>query len=116
LFFTENPQHFPESDDVAVILPELVRHFAGRFTAAVIDPGSERELHRRYNFTAWPSLVFVRRGAYLGAISRVRDWHEYVSAIEEILAAQPRPAPHRAVPIVPESGGGAAHGDEGEAL
>lgn len=103
LFFTENPQHFPESNDVAVILPELVRYFGGRLSAAVIDTVSERELYRRYNFTAWPSLVFLRRGDYLGTISRVQDWQVYTREIDTLLTSPPRPAPHPQVPIIPES-------------
>lgn len=103
LFFTENPEHFPESNDVAVILPELVRHFGGRLAAAVIDRVSERELLKRYNFSGWPSLVFLRRGEYLGVISRVQDWQVYISDIEAMLAAGPRPTPHVQVPIVAEA-------------
>ena len=35
LFFTENPERFPESNDVAMILPELVKAFDG-IAAAVV--------------------------------------------------------------------------------
>lgn len=99
LFFTENPRHFPESDDVAVILPELMARYAGRLTAAVIHRDAERELHRRYNFKGWPSLVFLRDGAYLGVITRVRDWLEYIAEFEALLAAPARPAPRLELPV-----------------
>lgn len=100
LFFTENPMHFPESNDVAVVLPELMKVFEGRLAAAVISQASERELCRRYNFKGWPSLVFLRRGEYLGVISRVQDWHVYIESIEEILKAEPTMPPSIDIPLV----------------
>jgi len=100
LFFTENPMHFPESNDVAVVLPELMRVFEGRLTAAVISQASERELFKRYNFKGWPSLVFLRRGEYLGVISRVQDWHVYIERIEAMLNAEPTPPPSIEIPLV----------------
>ena len=92
LLFTENPKHFPESNDVAVILPELVKQFSSRLTAAVVDEASERSLHRRFAFTAWPALVFLRRGEYLGVITGMQDW-------------QVSRAPAFSIPIQSESGG-----------
>lgn len=93
LFFTENPTHFLESDDVAVILPELMKLFGGRLAAAVIDKESERALHKRYNFKGWPSLVFLRRGQYLGVITRIKDWDIYIREFERILNSDPVPPP-----------------------
>jgi len=105
LFFTENPQHFPESNDVAVVLPELMRVFKDRLVAAVVHKDSERLLCRRYNFKAWPSLVFLRQGEYLGVISRVQDWHIFIQRIEEILNAGPTPAPCIEIPLVQAQAG-----------
>lgn len=99
LFFTENPDRFPESNDVAMILPELVKEFAQRFAAAVIAPESQRQLQSRYGFTEWPSLVFLRGGRYLGHISRVRDWAEYLAEINAILQSEPRANPGVGIPV-----------------
>ncbi len=93
LFFTENPTRFPESDDVCMILPELVREYGGRFQAAVIDQSAQRKLQGRYAFSEWPSLVFLRKGQFLGVISRVQDWNDYILKINELLTSQPKPAP-----------------------
>jgi hydrogenase-1 operon protein HyaE len=93
LFFCNNPLHFPESNDVAVILPELIKAFSGRLQAAVIGRPIERELQARFRFTSWPSLVFLRNGEYLGAISGIKDWQEYRQEIERILAATPSEPP-----------------------
>ena len=93
LFFTENASKFPETNDVAMILPELVKAFGGRFAAAVIAPGDQRRLQMRYGFREWPSLVFLRNGEYLGAISRVQDWNVYLAEIDRILASAPSRPP-----------------------
>lgn len=99
LFFTEQPKRFPESNDVAVILPELVKCFP-QLTPAVIAPESEKALQGRYNFTVWPALVFLKEGRYLGAITKVQDWDIYQAEISSILALEPRRDPGIGIPIV----------------
>lgn len=99
LFFTENPTRFPETNDVAMILPELVKEYGGRFSAAVIDEESQRKLQTRFGFTEWPSLVFLREGKYLGTISRVQDWVDYIVKINEILSSDPGLAPGFSIPV-----------------
>lgn len=93
LFFCNDPVQFPESNDVAVILPELVKAFSGRLQAALIAKPIERELQARFRFTGWPSLVFLRNGEYLGVITGIRNWHEYSQETAGILAAAPSQPP-----------------------
>ncbi len=93
LFFTENGNNYPETNDVAVILPELMKSYKGRLEAAVVDRESERPLQRRYRFKSYPALVFLRHGEYLGSISKVRDWKEYLDEFDTILAAEPTAPP-----------------------
>jgi len=93
LFFCNDPLLFPESHDLAVILPELLKAFAGGLQAAVIGKTVERELQARFRFSGWPSLVFLRRGEYLGAITGIRDWPVYIREISAILAAAPSQPP-----------------------
>ncbi|AOU97393.1 hypothetical protein BI364_04770 [Acidihalobacter yilgarnensis] len=100
LFFTEDPASFPESNDVAVILPEIARRFAGRLVPAVVARGYEREIDKRYGVREWPALVFLREGEYLGAIARVQNWQDYVAAIEEILAGDTHRPPGIGIPVV----------------
>lgn len=88
LFFTENPERFPESNDVAMILPELVKEYGNRFAAAVVNQKSQRQLQSRYGFTEWPSLVFLREGRYLGVVSRVQNWVDYIVQINTILQTE----------------------------
>lgn len=99
LFFTENAVKFPETNDVAMILPELVRAFDGRFAAAVIALADQRKLQMHYGFREWPTLVFLRDAEYLGAISRVQDWNVYLAEISRILASTPSSPPDFMLPV-----------------
>lgn len=92
LFFAGDFERLVESDDVAVILPELLKRFPG-LTAALVERRAERALQRRYRFNAFPALIFLRGKGYLGAISRVLSWPEYVAEIEAILARDPTEPP-----------------------
>jgi len=93
LFFAGDPKRYKETTDVAVVLPELVAAFGDRLRPAVVATGDEIALQKHYGFRAWPSLVFVRDGGYLGTISRMKDWSEYLEEIAELLTAEPREAP-----------------------
>lgn len=59
LFFTENPKHHPESNDVAVILPELMKRFGERVNVGVVDCNAEQALRARYPFNEWPALEAI---------------------------------------------------------
>jgi hydrogenase-1 operon protein HyaE len=102
LFFPGDPQTVRDATDVAVILPELVRAFDGRLRPGVVTDvfGDGKELRRRYGFREYPTLVFVRSGEYVGAISRVQDWSDYLRQIAEFFAAPPRRAPGFSIPVV----------------
>ncbi len=102
LFFPGDPQTVKDATDVAVVLPELVDTFSGRLNPGVVTDtfGDGVELKRRYGFTHYPSLVFIRDGDYVGTISRIRDWQEYLNDIEELLIAAPRRAPGFAIEVV----------------
>jgi hydrogenase-1 operon protein HyaE len=85
LFFPGDAERLVESNDVAVILPEIVKCFNGRLAPALVKKSDERLLQRRFRFNAFPALVFMRRGGYLGALTRVLDWSDYMSEIPAIL-------------------------------
>jgi len=82
-----------EVNDVAVILPEIVKASGGHLSAAVLERDSEREVQTRYRFNRFPSLIFLRDGEYLGVIQKVLDWADYVTEINEILAGEATPPP-----------------------
>ena len=100
LFFTENPVQFPESNDVAVVLPLLMQAFGDRISVAVVDRNCERQLHARFPFDGWPALVLLKEGRYVGAISRMQDWDVYLSEIERLLNAEPAAPSGFPIPVV----------------
>ncbi len=102
LFFTENPNRFPESDDVAVVLPELITAFEGKFSAVVVDNSIEKNLQHKYGFRVWPALVFLRDGEYLGCIEKIRDWSDYMTLIPTILSDKSKRAPGIGIAITSE--------------
>lgn len=100
LFFPGDPKTVRDATDVAVVLPELVNVFEGRLIPGVVAPDAARELQRHYGFTSWPSLVFLRDGGYLDAITRIQNWGEYLAQISEIITADVRRPPGFKVPVV----------------
>jgi len=89
LFFCNDEKLFPESLDVAVILPELMSVFKGQIVPAIVSRDDEMKVQRKYGFTTWPSLVFLKDGKYLGVISKVRDWDEYLNEIQNLMLSEP---------------------------
>lgn len=107
IFFPGDPQTVKDATDVAVILPELVKAFGGELRPGVVTDifGDGKDLKRHYGFREYPSLVFVRGGDYVGTISRVRDWSDYLQQVGKLLAAPARRPPGFAIPVVTESAG-----------
>jgi hydrogenase-1 operon protein HyaE len=105
LFFTENPKQFPESNDVAVILPELIKTCGGQVIVGVVDESAERALSKRYAFNKWPALVFLRRGEYLGVITGMQNWQEFNSEFNRILTGPVSQPPNFNIPLQVESAG-----------
>ena len=91
--FTEDPERYRETLDLAVIVPELAHEFSGRFIVAVLLPESARAIAPRYGFRRWPAIVLLRDGRYVGAIDGVRDWSEYRSELARLLEAPTARAP-----------------------
>jgi len=105
LFFAGDVRRYPESNDLAVILPELTEAFVGAFQVGLIAEPDEKALQQRYGFNHWPTLVLLRGDAYLGAVSKLRNWSEYCAEIDQLLQGEPRRAPAFAIPLVAENGG-----------
>ena len=104
LFFPGDPTTVKDATDVAVVLPELVAAFDGQLNPGVVTDtfGDGKVLKRKYGFSYFPSLVFVRGGEYVGAISRIQDWGDYVDQVGELLVAPPSRAPGFSIPVVTE--------------
>lgn len=98
LFFGGDGERLDETADVAVVVPMLEQHFKGTFKPAVVSRDAERPLQIKYRFNAFPALVFLKGGQYLGTITRMQDWTDYVSMVEEILAKEPTEPPSFKLP------------------
>ncbi len=86
LFCGGDPAQHQECLDVAVVLPEILRTFPGRFRTAVITSDLDLAVQASFGFSRWPTLVFLRNGAYVGTISGIQDWSVYLARINELLA------------------------------
>jgi len=93
LLFTEDPIRYRETLDLAVIVPEIERTFAGSFAVGVLLPEAARAFQPRYGFGRWPAFVLLRDGQYVGAIDGLRNWDEYVGEVARLLTAPPTRAP-----------------------
>jgi hydrogenase-1 operon protein HyaE len=102
VFFPGDPKTVRDATDVAVVLPELVQAFEGRLRPGVVTDtfGDGVQLKRQYGFAEFPALVFVRDGGYVGAITRVQDWSDYLSRITDFFAAPVKRPPGFKIPVV----------------
>jgi hydrogenase-1 operon protein HyaE len=107
LVFTEDPALYRETLDLAVIVPELVDVFAGRFRTGVLLPAAARALASRYGFRRWPALVLLKDGGYVGAIDGLRDWQVYVDELSRLLESGPTRAPTVGIAVTAEVDGAA---------
>jgi hydrogenase-1 operon protein HyaE len=101
LVFTEDPLRVRETLDIAVIVPELMRAFSGRFRVGVLMPESARHVQARYGFRRWPALVVLAEGKHVGAVDGLRSWDEYVTEVARLLDAAPQRPPTIGIPIKP---------------
>lgn len=109
LFFSGDAVRFPESLDVAVVLPELqmaLRRADGSlpFHIGVVKRCDEDALASRWASQRWPSLVFVRDGAYVGSLPGMHDWTDYLTQVRSLLAAPTSRVPGVGIPVVAARG------------
>ncbi len=109
IFFSEEPAKYREVLDLAVILPELSKAFAGRFRSCVLLPEPARVLQHRFGFNKWPALVMLRDGEYVGAVAGLRDWSTYVKEIGRLLVAPVSRPPAIGVAVRSEAGDSHCH-------
>lgn len=109
LFFSGDAVRFPESLDVAVVLPELHSALRPRtWQVGVVVRSEEDLLARRWGSQRWPALVFIQDGQYLATVSGMHDWTDYVARVQEALAATPSRAPGVGIPVVSAGDSGSA--------
>lgn len=99
LLLTHDPVRVPETLDVLVVLPEVLKPYAGRFRCAVLDAEQSQAVKARFGITRWPAMVFQRGGEYVGAIEGMRDWSEFVAEVGSMLDRPTGRAPSVGIPV-----------------
>lgn len=110
LVFTEDPVRYKETLDLAVIVPEIERAFAGAFAVGILLPEAARQIAVRYGFRRWPALVLLRDGRYIGAIDGLREWGEYMAEVARLLEAPATRAPSIGIAVAAPGGAGGCAG------
>ncbi|MGA7178400.1 MAG: hypothetical protein WBX11_02270 [Thiobacillaceae bacterium] len=100
LFFAGDPKAFRETTDVAVVLPELVKAFQGGLIPGVVAAEAEKALQQHYGFASWPALVFLRDGGYLGSITGIQNWTDYLHEIGQMVKADAKSPPGFRIRVV----------------
>lgn len=99
LVFTEDPLRVRETLDIAVIVPQLMQAFSGRFRVGVLLPEAARALYARYGFRRWPAFVVLRDGQHVGAVDGLRNWDEYLKELAGLLETAPKRPPTIGIPV-----------------
>jgi len=109
LFCVGDPVQYPECLDVAVVLPEILRAFPGRFRAGIPADEMGPAMQARYGFSRWPTLVFLRGGAYVGMISGIQDWSVYLARIQGLLETPASRPPSIGIPVATSAATATCH-------
>jgi len=88
LFVPGDPVRNLESNDAAVVLPELRMTFQNAFDCAVVGDAIEAEVRETYRALKTPAFIFIRDGQRLGSIQKVRDWDDYLARVQQILSSK----------------------------
>jgi hydrogenase-1 operon protein HyaE len=88
LFFSGAAAPRPEMSDVAAVLPEILRAFAGRLRGAIVAPEAEADLKGRFQVFVTPSLCVARCGDPVAVLPKILDWSDYLERIEAALQPQ----------------------------
>lgn len=103
LVFCDEPERQKETLDMAVIVPELYLARPRAFRVGLLPAALARRIAPRFGFQRWPAFVMFRDGLWLGAVEGIRDWDDYVSELDRLLAAQPSRPPGVGIPVRAEN-------------
>ena len=108
LLLCGDPVRYPESLDVAVVLPELcqvlaLRHGC-RLRIGVGRHSAEEALAERFALRRWPSIIWLRDGGYVTQIDGMRDWDAYLRLAQGALQQSNTLIPLRNESALPAGG------------
>ncbi|HWJ04284.1 MAG TPA: hypothetical protein VNS57_00685 [Steroidobacteraceae bacterium] len=90
LFFTGDVAAHPEALDVAIVVRELLRQYAGRLTLGLVDRRDEAAVMARTGVVVLPAVAFVSDGKPVDVVARMRDWSAYAQAAEKLFPPETR--------------------------
>lgn len=99
LLITDEPPICPEAWDLALVLPEALKAWPGRFRAAVADPAASRDIAARFGVSRLPAMLFQRDGAWVGKLEGMFEWDRLVAALGAMLAAPTARRPGIGIPV-----------------
>ncbi len=100
LVLAEDPGRVPETWDLAIILPELVRSLrAADLRVGLLMPDMARAHAPRYGITLWPALLLLRDGEFVGTIEGLKDWAVYRARLAALLDAPATRPPGIGIPV-----------------
>ena len=99
ILFADDPQRVPETWDIAVILPELIKGLTHKPRVGLLPPTAAHAVSARYGIRLWPALLATRGGAYLGVVEGLKDWGVYAAQIPQVLAAPESRPPSIGIPV-----------------
>jgi len=83
----DEPDKVPESWDLAVIFPDLLKSCRDRPRAAIARLVYSPMVQAKFGIKRMPALLFLRDGQYVGVLEGLRDWNEFVVEVQQMLAA-----------------------------
>ncbi|WP_167730171.1 hydrogenase-1 expression HyaE [Terasakiella sp. SH-1] len=86
LMVTGDYKRVSTANDLAVILPELVKTYQGQFKPCISQRETEAAFQAKFNFVLLPTLVFLKGEDMLGTISGIMEWSEFITKTNEIVA------------------------------
>lgn len=93
LLLAGDPLLRPEGQDVAAVLPELIRAAGTPCAIGIAHRADEEALATRLGVQRWPALVCFAGGRYATALSGMHDWLPFVQQFAAALAAPPSRPP-----------------------
>jgi len=109
ILLTADPQAYPETWDVAVVLPEVLKSIPNRPRAAVADPANSLNIAARFGVKIYPALVFQRGSGFVGVLEGMQDWDAYLRLVPQLLARPVGRAPSIGIPVVTSGGSSSCH-------
>ena len=86
LFFTGDLAQNPEGRDVAIVVRELLRQYAGRVALGLVDRRDETAVMAKTGVVVLPAVAFVADGRTVDVVARMRDWGAYAQAAERLFS------------------------------